>query len=44
MISLLDLRGTDQAAGVDLPRAALDVEAALDRVRPIVAQVRDGCV
>ncbi len=44
MISLLDLRGTDLADGVVLPRAALDVEAALDRVRPIVAQVRDGGV
>ena len=44
MISLLDLRGADPDAPVDLPRAALDVEAALDRVRPIVAEVRDGGV
>ncbi len=43
---VLDLRGTELAAGspVVLPRAALDVEAALDTVRPIVAQVRDGGV
>jgi hypothetical protein len=27
MISLLDLRGTDPAEGVVLPRRALDVEA-----------------
>ncbi len=44
MIRLLDLRGGDIDAGVHLPRAALDVEAALDTVRPLVGEVREGGV
>ena len=44
MIRLLDLRGSDIDAGVHLPRAALDVEAALDTVRPLVGEVREGGV
>ncbi len=41
MIRRLDLRGSSHGPGAVLPRAALDVEAALDTVRPIVADVRD---
>ena len=37
----LDLRGSSYDSRTVLPRAALDVEAALDTVRPIVADVRD---
>ncbi|MDQ3106007.1 MAG: histidinol dehydrogenase, partial [Actinomycetota bacterium] len=42
MIRRIDLRGVDRSAAVDpgqLPRAAFDVEAALDAVRPICADV-----
>ncbi|MCW2714976.1 MAG: histidinol dehydrogenase [Frankiales bacterium] len=42
MIRLLDLRGSDIDAGVHLPRAALDVEAALATVRPLIGEVREG--
>ncbi|MGN6685925.1 MAG: histidinol dehydrogenase [Actinomycetales bacterium] len=45
MIPLLDLRSARDRDPRDLlPRAALDVEAALEHVRPIVAEVRDGGV
>ena len=40
MISRLDLRGRDCDPG-DLPRARLDVEAAVETVRPIVDAVRE---
>ena len=41
MMRRLDLRGSSYDSRTVLPRAALDVEAALDTVRPIVADVRD---
>ncbi len=41
MIRRLDLRGSSHDPRAVLPRAALDVEAALEAVRPIVADVRD---
>ncbi|MGN6524447.1 MAG: histidinol dehydrogenase, partial [Actinomycetes bacterium] len=45
MIPLLDLRSARDRDPRDLlPRAALDGEAALEHVRPIVAEVRDGGV
>ncbi len=44
MIPLLDLRGCDPAEVLPLPRAALDVEAALATVRPLVEEVREGGV
>ncbi|HEX8004088.1 MAG TPA: histidinol dehydrogenase [Mycobacteriales bacterium] len=42
MLRRIDLRGAplDRAASSLLPRAAIDVDAALDAVRPIVADVR----
>lgn len=44
MISRIDVRSgaPDGGYAAVLPRAALDVEAALDRVRPVCAQVRTG--
>ncbi len=44
MIPLLDLRGSDPDKVRPLPRAALDVEAALATVRPLVEEVRHGGV
>lgn len=44
MMALLDLRGSDLDAGVRLPRAALDVAAAMATVRPLVAEVKGGGV
>jgi histidinol dehydrogenase len=41
MIARLDLRGSRADVRDVLPRAAADVEAALETVRPIVADVRD---
>jgi histidinol dehydrogenase len=43
VLSRIDLRGRDLPAGLRelLPRAALDVSAALEQVRPIVRAVRD---
>ncbi|HEV2890214.1 MAG TPA: histidinol dehydrogenase [Frankiaceae bacterium] len=43
MLRRVDLRGAplDRAAASSLPRAATDVDAALDAVRPIVADVRE---
>jgi histidinol dehydrogenase len=41
VIPRLDLRGGQSAAGNVLPRAALDVTAALEQVRPVVEAVRD---
>ena len=41
MISRVDLRGKDTDPRDVLPRAALDVEAALAAVRPICQDVRD---
>ncbi len=42
MMTVLDLRGSPVDLDLPLPRAALDVEAALATVRPLVAEVRDG--
>lgn len=39
MIRLIDLRETDLDLGFVIPRAGLDVEAAIDAVQPIVADV-----
>ncbi len=41
MLRILDLRGTTVDASVTLPRAAFDVEAAVERVRPIVQAVAE---
>jgi len=41
VLTRIDLRGRPDATDVRLPRAALDVEAAADQVRPVVAAVRD---
>jgi histidinol dehydrogenase len=41
VIRRIDLRGTEPDLASVLPRAALDVEAALERVRPICDDVRD---
>ena len=45
MLTRIDLRGTTVSPGAVrsvLPRARLDVETALDAVRPVCEQVRDG--
>ena len=45
VIRRIDLRGADLSAidlAAVLPRAGLDVEAALEAVRPIVEDVRDA--
>ncbi len=42
MIRRIDLRGQDPDLRGVLPRAPLDVEAALEHVRPICAAVREG--
>jgi histidinol dehydrogenase len=40
---MIDLRGSDTDPRAVLPRAALDVDAAVERIRPVVAAVRrDG--
>ena len=44
MLSLTDLRGQDVDPLSVLPRAELDVSSAMETVRPILDQVRDGGV
>ncbi|MGW0816979.1 histidinol dehydrogenase [Streptomyces viridiviolaceus] len=42
MISVVDLRGQSFEAAAVVPRAELDIEAALPKVRPIIEDVRTG--
>jgi histidinol dehydrogenase len=43
VLTLIDLRGSDTDPRAVLPRAALDVDAAVERIRPVVEAVRrDG--
>jgi histidinol dehydrogenase len=41
VLTRIDLRGSDQDPREVLPRAALDVDAAIERIRPVVEAVRE---
>ncbi|MFJ2263988.1 histidinol dehydrogenase [Streptomyces sp. NPDC087844] len=43
-MQIIDTRGTSSAAGFTIPRAELDIEAALPKIRPIIEEVRTGGV